>query len=88
MKGNQTANVKHKLEDSALDAIPVNVSVTDAVLDTPARAIIVGTTGNLTITTLLGNKRTIPSIPAGTHSIGCRIVHAAGTTASNITVLI
>jgi hypothetical protein len=88
MNFQQQPNVKNRLEESAIDALPINVSAADFTCSTPARAILVGTGGNLEIMTILGNKRLIPNVPAGVHSIGCLKVYTANTTASNITLLI
>lgn len=82
------ANVKELIENSAIDVIPIDVSAADYELATPARAIMVGTSGALDITTLSGNRRVIPAVPVGVHSIGVNAVHTAGTTAQNITLLI
>jgi hypothetical protein len=82
------ANVKELIENSAIDAIPIDVSTEDYESTTPARAIMIGTTGDLDITTVSGNRRLLLEVPVGVHSIGINAVHTAGTTAANITLLV
>lgn len=51
------------------------------------RAILVGTGGNLRVTTKTGNTLTIPNVPAGTLSLRVTRVFATDTTASDLTAL-
>ena len=83
-----TNNVKNRIEESAIDPIPIDVSATDHVLDTPARGFVIGTAGDLDVTTVVGNRRVLPNLPVGQFSIAVIAVHNAETTASDITLLI
>ena len=87
MSQNQSPNVKHKREDSAIDALPLDVSASDSNFGGIARALVIGTAGNLEVTTLVGNKVVLASVPAGVLPLCVKTVHNANTTAENITAL-
>jgi hypothetical protein len=80
-------NAKNNLSLSAVDAMSIDVTAVDVELDTPARGIIIGVTGNIKITTNTGNVRTLTGLPAGAFPIGCTKVWSSGTTATSITLL-
>jgi hypothetical protein len=56
-------------------------------LATHARALLIGTSGNLRVTTAGGQTLTIPSVPTGILPLGVKRVFADQTTAANITAL-
>jgi hypothetical protein len=87
MARNQSANVKHRYEDGGIDAAPVDVSATDFVMGTACRGIIVGTSGDLEVTTLMGNKRILKNIPTGVIPLCVTTIHNANTTASDLSVI-
>lgn len=53
-------------------------------LTTSSRALYVGTTGNIKVTTVGGNAVTFTSVPVGWFPVRCSRVWSTGTTASNI----
>lgn len=73
---------------SATDAIDVDVSSADQDLDRIARAIFIGTGGNLSLVTLEGNEITFVNIQDG-FVLPCqtRKILNSGTTAANIIAL-
>jgi len=50
----------------------------------PCRAIWVGTTGNITLTTVAGQSITLTNVPVGLLNIGASAVASGGTTASGL----
>ena len=90
MAQNQSPNVKHKYQDSAISCLVLSGSglspATDSVFSTAARGVIVETGGDLSIIDLMGNQSIIP-LPAGQFSICIKKVLASGSTAQGVTVL-
>lgn len=87
MAEKQSANVKHKQEDSSIDALPLDVDSLDSTFGSVARALLIGGAGNLTVTTLMGHKVTLLNVPAGVLPLCVKTVHTAGTSATSITAL-
>ena len=87
MAEKQSANVKHKQEDSSIDALPLDVSSADSTFGSVARALLIGGAGNLAVTTLMGHKVTLLNVPAGVLPLCVKTVHTSGTTATSITAL-
>lgn len=52
-----------------------------------ARALYVGTTGNIALVTAGGDPVTFTAVPVGILPVRCKIVKSTGTTASNIVAL-
>lgn len=75
------------LKDSAIDALPVDVSSSDVVLTEPSRALIIGTSGDLEVTTHRGNKVVLLNVPSGVLPLCVTTVWTANTTASDISAL-
>lgn len=69
---------------SAVDIEDVDVSVTDVTLPRVARALWIGTTGNVEVTTLGGSRVVIPNAPVGRLDVMVTKVWNANTTASDI----
>lgn len=84
---NQSSNVKHKRADSAIDAIPLDVSAADSTFGGITRALLVGVAGDIEVTTLGGRKVTLTAVPVGILPLCVSIVHTANTTATDITAL-
>lgn len=80
-------DTSEKRVESAVDAMALDVSATDSSFPKVARAILVGTSGDLDVTTLAGNRVTLLAVPAGVLPLCVRTVHTANTTATNIAVL-
>ena len=87
MEYTQSANVKAKFKDSGIDALPVDISSTDQPLAQVARALVIGTAGNLKVTTLQGNTVTLVGVPAGVLPLCVTKVFRTGTTAANISAI-
>ena len=87
---NQTMNVKHKFEDSAIDVLNLSAAGaapgSDSTFNSVARGVICQTAGNLEITTLSDRKVVIP-VPVGQLSICIKKVWSASTTAQGVSVL-
>jgi hypothetical protein len=59
----------------------------DTPLATPARALYVGVSGDLEVTTTEGDKVTLVGVPTGILPVAVSIVHQTGTTATDIVAL-
>lgn len=90
MSRNQSPNVKHKREDSAITVEVVSASgaapAADTTLGSVARGVIIQTAGNLVIKDLMGKQVTLP-LPAGQFSICIQQIIASGSTAQGVTLL-
>ena len=79
-------SVKSWPSQPAVDAIAVTPSDSED-LAAVARALYVGTTGNVRLTTHSGRTVTFTSVPVGILPVGASRVWSTGTTASNIIAL-
>lgn len=70
----------------AIDASLVTPSDTED-LSATARALYIGTTGNVRLTTVSGRVVTFATVPVGILPVGAQRVWSTGTTASNIVAL-
>lgn len=88
---NQTPNVKHLLEQSAIDVIPLSAAGASPAADSTngvvCRGIICVGAGNIDITTTCGKRRLI-AVPAGQFQIGIEKLHFTGTTATGVSLLV
>lgn len=89
MAKNQSPNVKHKFEDSAIAVQNISAAgaapASDVTLGAPARGVIVQSSGDLVIDDLAGRTVTIP-LPAGQFSICIGKIYSTST-AQGVTVL-
>lgn len=53
----------------------------------PARALYIGTSGNVVLTTVDGDSVTFANVPVGILPVSCNRVQLTGTTAGNIVAL-
>jgi hypothetical protein len=81
-----TANVKSKFKDSGIDASPWDHTA-DSIFTQVARAVVIGTAGNIKVTTLQGNIVTLVGVPAGVLPLCVTKIFASGTTARDISVI-
>lgn len=81
-----TSNVKSKFKDSGIDAVPWDHTA-DSTFSQVARALVVGTAGNLKVTTLQGNTVTLLGVPAGVLPLCVTKVFTSGTTARSVSVI-
>ena len=82
-----TSNVKAKFKDSGINAAPVDLSSTDATFAQVARALVIGTAGNVKVTTLQGDTVTLLGVPAGVLPLCVTKVFRTGTTAGSVSVI-
>lgn len=86
----QTSNVKHTHEDSAIGvqvlAAAGAAPAVDFTCKTRARAVLIITAGDLVIDTP-SNKQVVVPLPAGHHKILIDKVYASGSTAQGVTLL-
>lgn len=73
--------------DSAADVSDVLTTSDTAVFQPAFRGLWIGVTGNVTITTLAGNIRTLNNVPVGILPVMGTQVRATGTTAQSINAL-
>ena len=87
---NQSPNVKHKHEDSAIDVEVVSAAglapVADSKGKTVARAVMIQTAGDLIVDLAYGQKNVTIPFTQGVHSINILQVKAGGT-AQGVTLL-
>lgn len=72
---------------TAGDAIPLDVSASDSDFPGTAWALVIGTAGDVEVTTLAGRKVVLPNVPAGVLPLEVKTVHTANTTATDISAL-
>ena len=79
--------VRDYMGQPAQDAAPITPS--DSVsLTVPARAIYVGTAGDVTLVTQAGNTVLFPAVQQGVLPVAAKQVKATGTTASGLVALL
>lgn len=75
------------LSDPAQDGFAVVPADSDFTGNRQARALYIGTTGNIHVTTVTGVELTFNNVPVGFLPVSVKRVWSTGTTASNIVAL-
>jgi len=78
--------MRELVSDNAVDAVAVTASDTVADPNGPFHSLYVGASGNITLTTLMGNTVLLTAVPIGVLKVGCSRVWSSGTAAASTVI--